>query len=182
MTKPTSWPDPARPGLPPAPDQDGLHLLLTEATHGASGGAREAARWSSGTREWWLPGSTLPKSPGWAATFCSYLSAVRTEDDLRAAYERGVADGRQAAMAAVAQAQDEAVRAALHGRDAELRLARREGAETMRTRAADVAQSNDPNMLADRLRTFRLDEETLDLWHRRLHVAAILALPLPGDE
>jgi hypothetical protein len=171
----TTWPDPARPGLPRQPEQDGHHALLMKDAAGEC----QVARWSAAEQEWSLPGVTLPKSPAWAARFAAYVSPVRTDAELDAAYRRGVADGRAGAAALIVEAEAAAVHAALAGRDVELQAARRAGAEEMRTRAAEVAQRNDPMLLADQLRIFRDGTEAVDSWHRRLHVAAIRALPLP---
>lgn len=178
MTRPgpaATWPDPSRPGLPPEPDQDGHHVLNQNQT------GPLVARWSARDREWWIPGATLSKSPDWAATLCGYVSRVRTDADLDAAYRKGVADARSALASVIREAEDRAAERALDGHRTQVLTAKRQGAEEMRRQAAEIAAVSDLTLMSAQFGALRDEPAVLTRWHRRLHAEAIHDLPLPGD-
>lgn len=171
-----SWPDAAQPGMPVRPERDGCHVIVLH--HQAD--SPEVAKWSAEGREWLLPGAVLPKSMEWAAKFCAYVSPVRINAELRAAYEHGVADGRAAALAGIEDIKRVAVHEALRDRDRDVAAARREGAAWMRERAAGIVMATDTSRPAEHLGTWR-DKGGMEQWHWRLYAAAVRELRLPDE-
>ena len=72
-----NWPDPANPGFPDYPDDDGPHVLLTPD------GWRTWGWWGHAIKAWSLPDNfgAAPVPPGLAAEELTYIGPAKAPDE-----------------------------------------------------------------------------------------------------
>ena len=91
MSDPNGWPDPARPGVPLNPEQDGAHVLLWRKD------APQQAWWRSGKQEWRWPGGD--KCGDYTAGInAAYLGPCLTPQEVAAREAAAEARGREAGL------------------------------------------------------------------------------------